>query len=167
MTNANLLKSRFPRSPQVPLGRIAAQVAAGFPLRLPVDAVLGPVGITCLWLLITIVFIFHIYNFEGLNTVNWAHKMKRNSFFSISCEFYSKSCPSLDSRLIIYSFLISTSIFCMRVPLGKTRLHDFFQIYRPINDPWPRIWSLHCNYNEEISQKFDLVKTFHWRVLLT
>ena len=49
--------------------------------------------------------------------------MKRNSFFSISCEFYSKSCPSLDSRLIIFSFLISTSIFCMRVPLGKTRLH--------------------------------------------
>ena len=26
---------------------------------------------------------------------------------------------------------------------------------------------LHCNYNEEISQKFDLVLTFDWRVLLT
>ena len=155
MTNANLLKSRFPRSPQVPLGRIAAQIAAGFPLRLPVDTDLGPVGITCLWLLITIVFIFHIYNFEGLNTVNWAHKMKRNSFFSISCEFYSKSCPSLDSRLIIYSFLISTSIFCMRVPLGKTRLHcHAYEV-------------LHCNCNGEISQKLDLITTFVWRVLLT
>ena len=26
---------------------------------------------------------------------------------------------------------------------------------------------LHCNYNGEISQKFDLVITFDWRVLLT
>ena len=46
-------------------------------------------------------------------------------------------------------------IFCMRVPLGK--IMTFFQIYRPINNPLPRVWSLHCNYNGEISQKFDLV----------
>ena len=38
-------------------------------------------------------------------------------------------------------FWISTSMFCMRVPVGKTRLHDFFQIYRPTNDPGPRIRS--------------------------
>ena len=61
---------------------------------------------------------------------------------------------------------ISTSIFCMRIPLGKTRLHDFF-LYRPITCQGPRIWSLHCNFNGEISQKFDFVITFDWKVLLT
>ena len=30
----------------------------------------------------------------------------------------------------------------MRVPLGKTRFHNFFQIYRPIKDIWAiQIWS--------------------------
>ena len=29
----------------------------------------------------------------------------------------------------------------MRIPLGKTRLHSKFQMHRPINDPWPPIWS--------------------------
>ena len=49
---------------------------------------------------------------------------------------------TMRSRLNQFFFWISTSIFCMRVPLGKTRLHDFFlQIYRPINDPSPRVWS--------------------------
>ena len=36
---------------------------------------------------------------------------------------------------------ISTSIFCMRVPLGKNGLHAKFQTFRPINDPGPPIWS--------------------------
>ena len=36
---------------------------------------------------------------------------------------------------------ISTSIFCMCVLLGKTKLHDSFQIFRPISDPLPPIWS--------------------------
>ena len=58
-------------------------------------------------------------------------------------------------------------MFGMRVPLGKTRVHAEFQIYRPINGSLPPTEVLHCNYNGEISQKFDLVITFDWRVLLT
>ena len=53
-------------------------------------------------------------------------------------------------------FSISAAIISMRVWLGKTRLHDFFQIYRPINVSGPPIWSF----------TFDLVITFDWRVLL-
>ena len=61
------------------------------------------------------------------------------------------SSPSLLTMMVIMIFMmiiiffISTLIFCIRVPLGKTRLHDFFsQIYRPINDPRPNmhVWAL-------------------------
>ena len=43
-------------------------------------------------------------------------------------------------------FVISASIFDMCFRLGKTRFRDFFlQIYRPINDTLPPIWSFTFN----------------------
>ena len=52
--------------------------------------------------------------------------------------------------------------------LGKKMIHTNFQHYRPINAVRGHGFEvLHCNYNGEIGQKFDLVITFDGRVLLT
>ena len=51
--------------------------------------------------------------------------------------------------------------------LGKTRLHEFFQIYRPINFSGPPIWSAQGDIHGEIPQNRLLAITFDWSVLGT
>ena len=62
-------------------------------------------------------------------------------------------------------FWISASMFSTRVRLGKTRLHAKFLDPKMSQGHPSEV--LHCNYDGEISQKFDLVITIDWRVLLT
>ena len=60
--------------------------------------------------------------------------------------------------------LILGPIFGYVFWLVKTRLHDFFQIYRPINTSGPPIWSAQGDIHGEIPQNRILAITFYWSV---
>ena len=63
--------------------------------------------------------------------------------------------------------LLDTHYFPYVFRLGKTRLHEFFQIYRPINTSSPPIWSAQGDIHGEIPQNRLLAITFDWSVLGT
>ena len=66
-----------------------------------------------------------------------------------------------------FFFWIWGLIFGYVFRLGKTRLHEFFQIYRPINTSSPPIWSAQGDIHGEIPQNRLLAITFDWSVLGT
>ena len=55
---------------------------------------------------------------------------------------------------------VLASIFDICFPLGKTRFHDFFQLYRLLNTSWPRNWSFTMG---RWGHKLDLVICFDRR----
>ena len=57
-------------------------------------------------------------------------------------------------------FWIWGLIFGYVFRLGKTRLHEFFQIYRPINTSWPPMWSFNGNFNGKMAKnRFLAIKS--------
>ena len=66
--------------------------------------------------------------------------IQNDSLFKILLKYRRNTCfvCHVYNRLMKF-FWISTPTDCMRFPLGKIKLYDFFQIFRPINDLGPRI----------------------------
>ena len=57
-------------------------------------------------------------------------------------------------------FWIWGLIFGYVFRLGKTRLHEFFQIYRPINTSGPPMWSFNGNFNGKMAKnRFLAIKS--------
>ena len=59
-----------------------------------------------------------------------------------------------------FFFWIWGLIFGYVFRLGKTRLHEFFQIYRPINTSGPPMWSFNGNFNGKMAKnRFLAIKS--------
>ena len=75
-------------------------------------------------------------------------------------KFSSSSSPCSLAWFKIFFFWIWGLIFGYVFRLGKTRLHEFFQIYRPINTSWPPMWSFNGNFNGKMAKnRFLAIKS--------